>query len=191
MDPNIKCGWLFFLLKLICEKYPKWFTYDIWTKIKNEAIPEQTLYSPERRCCLTTYHVDVFPRVEMYRRSDVPFRTRRGKYMLHGYLNAIPIMQSTVNGASHLLFLVQRCLCHKEATQSLWEQQAQNLRGFVAQITRAAPIWALQHNCLFSKQKIPCSANRFWFRPSALWAGNPVEIKRELVNYTTALYAEL
>lgn len=46
-----------------------------------------------------------------------------------GYFNAVPIMQSTINRASHLLFLVQRCLCHKEATQSLGEQQAQNLRG--------------------------------------------------------------
>jgi len=98
------------------------------------------------------------------------FCTRRGKYTLHAHFNAVPIMQSPVNGASHLLFLLQRCLCHKEATQSLRESRPKNLRGFVAQITRAAPIRALQHNCLFSKQRIPCSAMRVWFRPS--WKSN-------------------
>lgn len=73
--------------------------------------------------------------------------------------------------------VTKRPLNHSESSRP------KNLRGFVAQITRAAPIRALQHNCLFSKQKIPCLAKRFWFRPSALWAGNPIEIKRELVNY--------
>lgn len=62
--------------------------------------------------------------------------------------------------------VTKRPLNHFESSRpKTWEALA--LTAIVAQITRAAPIWALQHNCLFRKQKIPCSANRFRFRPSA------------------------
>lgn len=166
----------------ICEIYPKGFTH--MNQNKNRAIPEQSIYL----FC-------IYPCWNM-QKDRCP--TRRGKYILNTRQatlmqfpsSNLPLMESVICSFwCRDACVTKRPLNHFESSRpKTWEAQA--LTAIVAQITRAAPIWALQHNCLFSKQKIPCSANRFRFRPSALWAGNPIEIKRELVNYMAVLYAK-
>ncbi len=167
----------------ICEIYQERCTHNIWTKIKTKQ-SQKNLYIQQTADASWSFIMLMNLPVLTYVERPMPcmLNTRQATLMQFPSCN-LPLMEPVICSFwCRDPRVTKRPLNHFESSRpKTWEALA--LTAIVAQITRAAPIWALQHNCLFSKQKIPCSANRFRFRPSALWAGNPIEIKRELVNY--------